>query len=176
MLTGYPKNKNKKKIILFIVFIFIAVVSGTIIFVFTGFGVKNYPNREEFRNAGGNIPSEIPENASDCRYAVYKSIGSKGYFYSFELDKDSFEKYIAENHTSDESAWWYGKKVKDCNNPEYEFDDFPTHLPFDSVTDEPIENYEVIRYDPLGIGTTSSGIVIDRDTYKVVVYNYKTIR
>lgn len=167
--------KNKKKILLCIL-IAIAAVLGLVIFAFIKLGVKNYTSPEQFRKAGGSILFEIPDNASDCRYAVYKSIGSKGYFYSFELDKDSFEKYIADNHTSDESKWWYGRKVKDCNDPEYEFDDFPAYLPFESVTDDPIENYEVIRYDPLGIGTASSGTVIDPDTYRVVVYNYKTIR
>lgn len=187
MLTGYSKNKNKKKIILCIGFIFIAVVSGAIIFAFTRFGVKNYPNREEFRNAGGVILFEIPENASDCRYAVYRSVGSRACFYSFKLDKDSLEKYaadIAEQYHINESesdtkyghGKWYGKKVRDCYDPEYTFDDFPIHLPFDSVTDEPIENYEVILYNPLGIGTRSCGVVIDWDISGVVVYEYKTIR
>lgn len=167
--------KNKKKI-LWCVLIPIAVVLGLAIFAFIKLGVKNYTTQEQFRNAGGAILFEIPENASGCRYAAYRSTGSKAYFYSFELDKDPFEKYIADNRPADEGEWWYGRKVKDCNDPEYGFDDFPAGLPFESVTDDPIENYEVISYSPLGIGTRSYGMVADPDTYRIVVYEFKTIR
>lgn len=180
--NNIPKNvKWKKKIKLCIILVLMAVV---FLFVDNLRGnTRKYQTLERYQKAGGNVLYEIPVNAGDCRFAIFRTIISKCYFYSFELDKDSFEKYVielAEQHHVNKSGLgydeWYGKKVEDCYDSKYTFDNFPTRLTFTSVIDDPIEDYEVVIYRPHGTGTHSYGVVINRNTYRVVVYELLTLR
>lgn len=178
---------KKKKRMLFIILAFIAGMLALIIFAYSQLGTKNYQTLEQYQSAGGVISFEIPENATDCRYAIYKLMVCKGYFYSFELDRDSLEKYVADivehYHINEDDrdkqygyGRWYGKRVKDCRDESYTLDDFPVNLPFSEVIDDSIENYEVILYNPRGTGTRSNGVVMNQDTYRVVVYKFDAVR
>lgn len=179
--SNIHKNDKMKKMC--IVLVFIAVV---FIFVHNQMGTKKYQTQEQYKNAGGAILFEIPVNATDCRFAIFRSLISKCYFYSYELDKDSLEKYAAElverfhvNESDPDIKYgygkWYGKKVKDCFDPSYTLNDFPINLPFAAVIDDSIEDYEVVLYWPHGTGTHSFGVVVNRNIYRVVVYEFYTL-
>lgn len=158
-----------------------------IIFGCTRLGTKKYKTQERYEKADGIILYEIPENAKDCRFAIYKFVLIKNYLYSFELDQNFFEEYIAgivehyELNVDDSDKQygyrkWYGMKVGDCNDPDYTLDDFPVNIQFDAVIDDAIEDYEVILYSPYGSSSNSYAIVVNRNTNRVVVYYSKAYR
>lgn len=179
------KSKALLKNIILIAVILIFIL--LIVLACTSLGTKNYESQEQYKTAGGMIIYDIPEDAKDCRFAIYKFVLKKNYLYSFELDPEPFEEYIAdivEHYELDvddpekQNGYrkWYGMKVRDCNDPDYILDNFPVNMQFDAVIDDEIEDYEVILYSPSGTGSISHAMVVNRDTNRVVVYYSKAFR
>lgn len=158
-----------------------AVVLVGIVVIFFWSATKVCPTQVQYLDAGGSLPFAVPEDAADQRYVIYRTTFSKTYLYSFVLDADALEAYITTlttehsvGKTEDDMQYgygrWYGKKVADCCDPSYPADNFPVSLPFAEVTEEAIEDYEVVLYSPSGTGSRSSAVVADRNTGRIVVY------
>ncbi|MBP5361867.1 MAG: hypothetical protein J6Y71_02395 [Ruminococcus sp.] len=144
---------------------------------------RQYDSFEEFRKkAYISFYVDVPENAEDIRYYSYDIVLGKYSIYAFTPDdqeyskllKEMTEKYDLEGKTEDKTGYrkWYLMKVRDANDPQYILDDFPTHLPFDKVIDDDINDYDIIVYSPMGSGSRSHGMVVKPDTRRVVVFNY----
>ena len=161
----------------------LVVIFALIVFVYSPLGINTHQTMEQYHKAGGRVHCEIPENATDCRFATFDFIIVRGYFYSFELDKDSLEKHAAdiveEYHINKDDSdkkygygKWYGRQVKDCYDASFTLDNFPVSLPFSMVIDDSIEDYEVILYRPTGTGSHSFGVLMNPNTYRVVGYDF----
>lgn len=174
-LPDAPKPK-KHGGILSIVLIVLAAAAGFFL-VFFWQKTTVYPTLEDYRQAGGKLPYEIPENAADCHFAIRKSMLSKAYFYSFVLDEKALASYtvaLDQDHhiIGNETGYgkWFGRKAEDCTDPDYTLNDFPLHLPFETVIDEPIGGDTVILYSPTGTGSRSSGVLANEESGRVVVF------
>ena len=176
-----PVNHKKETQTLTITLV---VIFALIVFVYSPLGINTHQTMEQYHKAGGRVHCEIPENATDCRFATFNFIITGGYFYSFELDKDSLEKHaadIVEKYSINKDdldkkygyGKWYGKQVKDCYDASFKLDNFPVKLPFFSlVIDDSIEDYKVILYYPTGAGNHSYGVLMNPNTYRVVGYSF----
>ncbi|MDE7252560.1 MAG: hypothetical protein K2O32_06420 [Acetatifactor sp.] len=150
---------------------------------------RTFTSLEDFKKAGGICKFEIPEGAYDCRYAYrHPFILSKQSLYSFVLTEEDYNEYIKgveEDYKlpkpDDKYGYghWYHMKVSDCKDPSHEapmYDDFPVQLPFEKITDIPIEDYTIIIYYPKGIGTMSYGLLVKPEEYRIVCYDFESIR
>ena len=142
-----------------------------VMLVFFCTDTKIYETQAQYKEAGGIIPYEIPEGASDCRYAIYRSALSKAYLYSFVPDAEYLETFPVQT-----DAEWYGRQVQDYNAGAHEFNRIPLSLPFSSVTDTPIEAYGIIAYNPAGTGTRSYGVLADTESGRIVVFYFRTAK
>jgi len=70
----------------------------------------------------------------------------------------------------------YGASVKDYIDLERASDSFPDGLPFSKVIADPIQDYTVLYFRPIGIGTVGNGIVVNEKTHRFVMYYYGGIR
>lgn len=168
-------NMQKKKI-LQVIGITAAMVLGFIIlmfFVFFYSNTKTYETQAQYKEAGGILLYEIPEQASDCRYAVMRTALSKTDCYSFSLDEASFAAFTESFAARGDDAW-YGRTVQDYNADASvrESDRLPVSLPVSAVTDStlPLTEYTIIDYSPTGTGSRSGGLLADAEHCRLVVF------
>ena len=174
----------------------IVVVSLLVLFVlFCRFGLKignwQYDSYNEFsKNSYSRFSIVIPDGATDQRFFYRNILLSRYSICAFTLDKDSYDAYMdelvkeyrlegdAEDELFNKYSYpkWYKMKVRDAANIDYELDRFPTHLLFEKVIDDDINDYDIIVYDPVGTGTFECGIVAKPDTGRVVVYSKGNVR
>lgn len=66
----------------------------------------------------------------------------------------------------------YGASVEDYIGLEwlYSVDNFPEHLPFSKIIPDSITDYTILYYRPVGLGTVSTGILVNEETRRFVVY------
>lgn len=70
----------------------------------------------------------------------------------------------------------YGASVKDYIDLERASDSFPDGLPFFKVISDSIQDYTVLYFSPIGVGTVGTGIVVNEKTQRFVMYYYGGIR
>lgn len=183
------EKKKLIKDILFVLSIIVTTLAVLFIICFITNSPRTFTTLKDFKRAGGSCNFEIPEGAYDCRYAYKQPIFlSKQSLYSFVLEENAYneyikaieEKYKLPNPTSEHGyGHWYHMKVSDCKAPNHGstmFDDFPVQLPFEKVTDTPIEDYTIIVYYPMGTGITSYGLLVKPEEYRIVCYRFDAIR
>lgn len=197
VLTKKLKNNQKSaKEKIMIVLVNIGRVLLTIVFVIMGLvayitrnvGLKNYDDFEKFR-AESNVDFYLPSGAEDVKTAIDNKLFARTYIYSYVLSDDELEdfidkmieeKYTIKNEdgtTEVEFNKYYGIKVSEIDDVDpYELDNFQHSLAFSSVIDDSIDDYIVIYYYPLNIGTTGKGIMYNKNTNRVVEYYYGQVR
>ncbi|MDE7252020.1 MAG: hypothetical protein K2O32_03650 [Acetatifactor sp.] len=176
------KVKYRKAIVLPLITLYAVVV------IYNGVATKTYESYAAFKDAGGYTIVDIPDEAYDCRFAFHSSIIRQFSMYSFTLDEDVYRQFI-ENVLAEYKvdfqdemnrkygyAHWYGMKVADCNDPSYALDDFPVGLPFEKVSDTPIEDYTTILYSPTDTGSRSFGVVALPEERRLLCYEFSAIR
>lgn len=180
-------KSNKKKKITIAVAVTLTLIAVLTIFIISITRIRTFTNIEDYMAANGMILFDVPSNAHDCTFAIRKSIISELYLYSFSLEKSEYEQYI--NRLVDEYnlnsenekdknygfAHWYEMRVSDCNS-DYKLDNFPTELPFDVLTDDNIGEYTIIVYSPRNTGSKCYGLIVNRNTMKVICFYFDAIR
>lgn len=185
-------NKNTrsaKRNVVIIVSVAIVILILLLIIVVTEFmlmknkGPKEYNDFAQFK-ADAYVGFELPPAATDVRMAIDEGLLSKSSFYSFVLEDDELNDYIKktveEKYTrrNDDGTCevvtdeYYNIRVKDIDgvNPDYELDDFPHLLKFDSVINDSVEDYLVIYYYPTNSGCRCYGILYNDKTNRVIEF------
>lgn len=168
-------NMQKKKI-LSAIGIAAAIAVGFIILIFFVFfytNTKIYETQAQYKEAGGILLDALPEQASDCRYAIMRTALSRTDCYSFSLDEATFAAFIEACAAKADNAW-FGRTVQDYNADAstFEADRIPVSLPVSAVTDSsvPLAEYTIIGYSPMGTGSRTSGLLADAEHCRIVVF------
>ena len=172
--------------------IILLVIAGMFLLGRFGFnlGSREYRSYEEFRrNAYLRLTVDIPEGATDQRFFSNNSGIGKYSLYAFTLDKEGYDKFIRsmvvkynlECSPEDDNAkygyaQYYMKKPGDVQYPGSEGDSFPLNLKYDKVIDDNIRSYSIILFNPMYSGTSSSALVANPVTGRIVVMNKGNIR
>ena len=68
------------------------------------------------------------------------------------------------------------KKTGEVQNPGSYGDSFPLNLNYDKVISDDIGSYYIILLSPMYTGTSSSALVANPDTGRIVVVNIENLR
>ena len=141
----------------------IVVASLLVLFVlFCRFGLKignwQFDSYKEFsKYSHSRFQIGIPDGATDQKFFYRNILIGRYSIYAFTLEKESYDAFIdslvteyrLEGDPNDESSKeygypkWYKMKVRDAANIEYELDRFPTHLLFEKVIDDDINDFYI---------------------------------
>lgn len=193
-LSKMPESTSRKwkRIAINIGRVFLTIVLliiGFVAYLTRDVGTKSYDNFEDFQ-AESKQCLDCPEGARDLRMVINNRLVAKTYLLSYVLEDNELEALIAqtiqEKYTKTKSDGtseivydkYYGVKVREIDEIEanYELDDFPHNLAFDSVIDDSVEDYTVIYYYPTLVGTTNRALLYNKETNRVLEYYYGQIK
>ena len=177
---GYYVCMSKKTLIPLII---VLAVAGA--FLIGRFGLKlgswEYNSYGEFISNSSplRLSVSIPEGASDQRFYCNNTLIGKYSLYAFTVDKAEYDQFIRSvilNYGNGVYSEYYLKKTGEVQNPGSYGDSFPLDLDYDKVISDNIGSYYIILFDPMHSGSSSSALVANPDTGRIVVVNIENLR
>ena len=157
--------RNKKPIFIVIV----AVILLGILYVKFGMklGSKHFKTYEEFKSyAFTRTDIGLPEGAEDPEFYFTNELSDYCSIYAFTLKGNDYKKFISAQAVR-KNTEWYGKSVSEVLAADSELSG---SIPFNEVINDSIYNFEFIEYSPIGAGKHGSGIAVNPNTGRVVVF------
>ena len=157
--------RSKKPILIVIV----AVILLGVLYVKFGMklGSKHFNSYEDFRSyAYTRTDVGMPEGAEDAQFYFTNSISEYCSIYAFTLKGNDYKKFM-NTRSAYKNNEYYGMSVSEALASESEIS---KNIPFNEVIGDSISNYEFIEYSPMGAGKHGSGMAVNPNTGRVVVF------
>ena len=152
-----------------ILIVIVAVILLGILYVKFGMklGSKHFKTYEEFRSyAFTRTDIGLPEGAEDPEFYFTNSLSEYCSIYAFTLKGNDYKKFM-NTQAVRKNTEWYGKSVSEALAADSELSG---SIPFNEVINDSIYNYEFIEYSPMGAGKHGSGMAVNPNTGRVVVF------
>ena len=152
-----------------ILIVIVAVILLGILYVKFGMklGSKHFKTYEEFRSyAFTRTDIGLPEGAEDPEFFFTNSLSEYCSIYAFTLKGNDYKKFMNAQAVR-KNTEWYGKSVSEALAADSELSG---SIPFNEVINDSIYNYEFIEYSPIGAGKHGSGMAVNPNTGRVVVF------
>lgn len=139
-----------------------------------------YDTENEFRQAGGITFFDIPDNADECYYSIFKSQGKRISYVSFSLDSDSSKIFVKKCtvddfiYTSYETGTKVSQHISEAKGEmenESEHNDIIRNCKYFGK-DKNIGEYTLLWYNPEGLsrGTPGFALLVDEENNSFVWY------
>lgn len=152
-----------------ILIVIVAVILLGILYVKFGMklGSKHFKTYEEFRSyAFTRTDIGLPEGAEDPEFYFKNELSDYCSIYAFTLKGNDYKKFMNAQAVRKDTEW-YGKSVSEALAADSELS---VSIPFNEVINDSIYNYEFIEYSPMDAGKHGSGMAVNPNTGRVVVF------
>ena len=130
-------------------------------------GSKHFKSYEEFRSyAYTRTDVGLPEDAKDAEFYFTNSLSEYCSIYAFTLKGNDYKNFMNRQSVRKDTEW-YGKSVSEALASGSELSN---NIPFNEVINDNIYNYEFIEYSPMGSGKHGSGMAVNPNTGRIVVF------
>ena len=138
-------------------------------------------NENEFKQAGGNMFFEIPDNAEKCYYSIYKTSDRRISYVSFSLDSDSSKVFVKKCtvddflYTTYETGYKVSQHISEAEgalaDDESEHNDIIRNCNYFGKENN-IGDYTLLWYGPEGLsrGTPGFALLINEESNRFVWY------
>ncbi len=125
---------------------------------------------------GGTNPMWSNEWMPYCTYPYTEEEREEMTYLQENFMNMDYEEILSMSRHKYGFARGYGASVVDYMELEYELGRFPAYECLNEVMDDSLEDYTILEYNPQGTGSSTSGIILNEESRRFVIFCFGTIK